>query len=93
MKDALEAVESVRAAAKEFGLKRWTLQNRVNGKHMGKRGALTKFTLEEEKDLEELLTSCAAMGVPVSPILFRKVVRNAVIAKGMLIFVFNRLIA
>ena len=55
---------------------------------MGKRGAPTKFKPEEEKDLEELLTSCAAMGLPVSPILFRKVVRNAAIAKGMLIIVF-----
>lgn len=79
---AIEAVRcetfSQRSAAAFFEVSRSTLQHRLNGRRTGekKQGRQTKFTAAEEHELAELVMRCAELGVPITKVLFMKVVRD-----------------
>ena len=80
MEDAIEAVQSetysISQAAVESGVPGTTLWRRLIGLNSGKRGRPYAFTDDEEHCLEELVTHCARLGVPISRILFLKVARQ-----------------
>ena len=71
-----------RERQREWGVCRSSLQNRLKGVHTGIVGSPKKFTDAEEDGLVELLLSCGELGVPISKVLLRKVVRNLGLSKG-----------
>ena len=84
---AFEAVQdgvSIRRAAEAHGVPRTTLQDRISGRvHFGTRSGPAKYLSdEEEKELVNFITGCAAMGYARSKQEIISMVRNVVAAKG-----------
>lgn len=50
-----------------------TVYNRLQNRHLAKNGRPTKFSVEEEAVVEDLLLRCAEFGVPLNKQLFLKV--------------------
>ena len=73
---------TVREKAVLLGVSVGTVINKLHGRHLGKNGGLTKFSVEEEHHVEELLLRCAEFGVPLNKHLFLKVLISVGKDKG-----------
>ena len=64
---------SIRGAAREAGVVYSTARNRILGLKSGTPGPPTKFSAEEEQNMDDFLLSSADLGVPLTRKLFEKV--------------------
>lgn len=78
----LERGLSARMAAREFKLPVSTLNRHIKNPSMRRPGAKTKFSTEEEAEMEKELLDFAAMGVPLAKGLLGKMVAEKATAKG-----------
>ena len=80
--NSVSGLLSLRKKAKMLGASHMTTRRKELGLHPGRVGHPTTFTDEEEAAIEDLLLSCAKVGVGLDVKLFYKVVDSIAAAKG-----------
>ena len=75
---------TIKDKAPLLGVSVGTVFNRVPRLHGGKSGRAPKFSAEEENHLEDMLLSCAKLGVPLNQHFFLKVLTQVGKDKGNL---------
>lgn len=58
---------SIRNAAKEYGISKWTLQRKSRNQNMGKPGHPTVFSEEQEYKIAKSILLAANWGFPLTP--------------------------
>lgn len=78
--DAVKSVQegklSITKAAKQFGIAKGTLMNRIHGKHGKQVGCPTALKAEEEAILEKRLIQCSSFGFPLTAMDLRIIVKS-----------------
>lgn len=80
IKTAVDSVRdgkmSINKAAEKYNINRYTLQNRVNGKHNKKQGGQCALNESDEHRLKNMLLTTSHWGFPLTKIDLRHVTKN-----------------